>query len=60
LAINGSRPASRFVKVRADGDCISFCNNLVDLKTSILKDLMTITEVCDVLRETLIRLSRPA
>jgi hypothetical protein len=37
---------------QSDGDCISFCNNLVDFKTCILKHLMTITEVCDVLRET--------
>jgi hypothetical protein len=37
---------------KPDGDCISLCNNLVDFKTSVLKNLMTIPEICDVLRET--------
>ncbi len=37
---------------KSDGDCVFFCNNLVDFKTSTLKDFMTITEICDVLRET--------
>src|SRR5882724_4574512 len=37
---------------KPDGDCISLPNNLVNFKTSVLKNLMTTTEICDVLRET--------